>query len=392
MIRKAASLIRFMNKKLRIAAFGFRSLPLREGCAGADKFASELFPRLVESGHQVIGYNRLYPGQKALATEYMGIRLKNFKTISKKGFDTLFHSFKCTVDIIFRNTADIVHIQNGGNSIWALFLRLAGKKVFLSQDGIDWNREKWPWYGKIFLKFSAFLTAYLPNMVIFDNVFAKELFEKRYKKKYDFIPFGSDVTEFSEDDTIFNDLKIKKGDYFLFIGRIIPDKGLHYLIPAFNKLKTDKNLVLVGGSPNPSDYEKNMRSTNDSRIIFSGYIYGDDSLRLMKHAYCYIQPSDVEGLSPVVLNVMGMGTPIICSDIKENIYAVDDTAILFEQGNIDSLLSAMELSLNSKKLIENNSDKAKKRADSLFSWDKVAHEHEVVFRSFLSKKKLNSPE
>lgn len=376
-----------MSKKLRIAAFGFRSLPLREGCAGADKFASELFPRLVKYGHQVIGYNRLYPGQEALASEYMGVRLKNFKTIRNKGFDTLLHSFKCTVDIIFRNTADIVHIQNGGNSVWALFLRLAGKKVFLSQDGIDWNREKWPWYGKIFLKFSAFLTAHLPNMVIFDNVFAKELFEKRYGKEYDFIPFGSDVTEFDEDDTIFNDLKIKKGEYFLFIGRIIPDKGLHYLIPAFNKLETDKKLVLVGGSPNPSDYEKNIRSTSDSRILFSGYIYGDDSLRLMKHAYCYIQPSDVEGLSPVVLNVMGIGTPIICSDIKENIYAVDDTAILFEQGNIDSLLSAMKLSLDSKKLIEDNSNRAKYRAESLFSWDKVAHEHESVFRSFLSKKK-----
>lgn len=371
-----------MNNKLRIAAFGFRSLPMREGCAGADKFALELFPRLVKAGHQVIGYNRLYPGQKPLADEYQGVKLKNFRTIHNKGFDTLLHSFKCTLDIIFRNTADIVHIQNGGNSIWALFLRLAGKKVFLSQDGIDWNREKWPWYGKIFLKLSSFLTAYMPHQVIFDNVFAKELFEKRYKKKFDFIPFGSDVAEFDEDTEIFNKLGLEKDEYFLFIGRIIPDKGLHYLIPAFNNLETQKKLVLVGGSPNPSDYEKNLRSNTDSRIIFSGYIYGDDSLRLMKHAYCYIQPSDVEGLSPIVLNVMGIGTPIICSDIKENIYAVADTANLFKQADVDSLHSALEFSLNSKDLIKEKAQLARKRALSLFSWDSVAQEHVRVFHQF----------
>lgn len=133
-----------MKNKLRIAAFGFRSIPMREGCAGADKFAMELYPRLVKLGHEVIGYNRLYSGQKPLTSEYKGIRLKYFKTIRKMGFDTLLHSFKCTCDIIFKNTADIVHIQNGGNSIWAIFLRLADKKVFLSQDGIDWERDKWP--------------------------------------------------------------------------------------------------------------------------------------------------------------------------------------------------------------------------------------------------------
>ena len=341
----------------------------------------ELYPRLVRLGHQVTGYNRLYPGQDKLADEFEGVKLKNFRTINRKGFDTLIHSLKCTIHIIFRNTAEIVHIQNGGNSIWALFLRLAGKKVFISQDGVDWSRNKWPWYGKFYLKFSAFITAFVPNQVIFDNIFAQKLFEKRFKKKFEFIPFGSEVPPFSENDDIFDKLGIAKGEYFLFIGRIIPDKGLHYLIPAFMKLKTDKKLVLVGGSPNPSDYEKKLLSNVDARILFTGYIYGDDSLRLMKHAYCYIQPSDVEGLSPVILNVMGIGTPIICSDIEENIYAVADTAILFRQGNIDSLYSALAYSLSAPDLILTHANLAKQRALSLFNWDKVALEHERVFYS-----------
>ena len=374
------------RNKLRIAAFGFRSIPLREGCAGADKFAIELLPRLAKAGHTVTGYNRLYPGQLPLLNEYHGVRLINLTTVSRKGFDTLLHSFKCTFHIIFHNTADIVHIQNGGNSIWAFFLRLARKKVFISQDGIDWNREKWPWYGKLYLKFSSFLTSFLPNQVIFDNVFARDLFEKKFRKKFCFIPFGSDVQEFSDDDGIFNRFNLDPNGYFLFIGRFIPDKGLHYLIPAFEKTDTGKKLVLVGGSPNPSDYEKHLMATTDRRIIFAGYVYGDDSLRLMKNAYCYIQPSDVEGLSPVILNVMGLGTPIICSDIPENVFAVSDHAILFRHGNTESLAEAISRSLSSTDMIRENAAEAQKRALSLFSWDSVTREHEQLFLQHFNRK------
>jgi glycosyltransferase involved in cell wall biosynthesis len=110
-----------------------------------------------------------------------------------------------------------------------------------------------------------------------------------------------------------------------------------------------------------------------------GYIYGEDSLRLMKHAYCYIQPSEVEGLSPVILNVMSIGTPIICSNIKENIYAVSDTAILFEKGNVNSLKIALECSLSDYKQLMINAENAKIRAVKLFSWNKVALDHEYLF-------------
>ncbi len=367
---------------LRIAAFGFRSVPLRPGCAGADKFASELFPRLVRMGHKVTGYNRLYPGQESLGDDYQGVKLLYFRTVYCMGLDTLIHSFKCTFHIIFRNTGDVVHIQNGGNSIWALFLRLSGKKVFISQDGIDWKRNKWPWYGRLYLRISSFITAWLPNQVIFDNIFARELFEKRFNRKYLYIPFGSDVPEFKDDRSIFDRLGLAGKDYFLFVGRFIPDKGLHYLIPAFEKLETTKKLVLVGGSPNPSAYEKLLMETKDPRIIFPGYVYGKDSLRLMRDAYCYIQPSDVEGLSPVILNVMFLKTPIICSNIKENLYAVEDTAVLFEQGDPESLLEALRFTLDSADRIATLAEAAHRRAVENFSWDNVARQHENVFFSF----------
>ena len=366
--------------KLRIAAFGFRTIPPSKGSAGADKFALELFPRLVKKGHSVIAYNRRYPDVYVEGTEYKGVKIKTFKTTNTKGFDTLLHSLKCTWDIIVHNTADIVHIQNGGNSIWALPLRIFGKKVFISQDGVDWKRGKWPWYGKLYLRLSAYITSRIPNQVIFDNVIAKRLFEEQFKKQFEYIPFGSEVEAVTEDDSILKKYNLSKGGYYLFVGRFIPDKGLHYLIPAFIQADTDKKLVLVGGSPNPSKYEQKIRQLANENVIFAGYIYGDDVIRLMLNSYCYIQPSDVEGLSPAVLTIMGLGIPLIVSDIEENLYAVQETALKFKKTDINSLLCQINYAENNYQGMMNLAVKAKKRALQEFNWDKVTDDHIRLFK------------
>jgi glycosyltransferase involved in cell wall biosynthesis len=353
---------------------------MRPGCAGADKFASELFPRLVARGHQVVAYNRLYPGEQPIGTEYKGVQIRNVYTpTAKKGFDTLLHGFKCVWDIVVNDTGDVVHMQNGGNSPFALILRLFGKKVFLSQDGVDWKRAKWPWYGRAYLWLTQYVSAFAPTAVIFDNVFCKDEFEKRFKRRYDFIPFGSEVSEDDLDTSILDELGLEPGSYFLFVGRFIPDKGLQYLVPAFEKLRADKKLVLVGGSPNPSDFERGIRATKDPRIVFPGFVYGKKTHALMKHAYAYIQPSDVEGLSPVILENMGLGTPIVCSDIQENRFVVGDTALTFRQSDIDDLLRQLERSLADPEALAEKGRLGRQRASALFSWEVVADAHERIF-------------
>jgi glycosyltransferase involved in cell wall biosynthesis len=364
---------------MRIAAFGFRSIPLAKGAAGADKFALELLPRLVNRGHSVVAYNRHYPDVFVDVAEYKGVKIKTFKTIPIKGFDTLLHSFKCTFDIIFNNTADVVHIQNGGNSIWALPLRLFGKKVFISQDGVDWKRDKWSWYAKLYLKISSFITAHVPNEVIFDNVIAKKLFEEKFNRQYKFIPFGSEVEAGDGDIDILAKLNLTEGEYYLFVGRFIPDKGLHYLIPAFKNSVSAKKLVLIGGSPNPSPYEQQLFDMANDQIIFPGYVYGNNVNTLMRNCYCYIQPSDVEGLSPVVLTVMGLNVPLIVSDIEENEYAVLDTARKFKKTNIASLTDEINYCEANYHEMLKLAQKAQERALKVFNWETVADEHVEVF-------------
>jgi len=369
-------------KPLRIAAFGgFRSIPPKAGGAGSDKFAVELYPRLVSCGNQVIAYTRIYNTNSEIQPEfYEGVKLKAFRTVNKAGFDTLVHSFKSTWDIINKNTADCIHLHSGANSIWAIPLRLAGKKVVVTQFAMDWKRDKWPWYGKLFYLISNFLTAHIPNNVVFDNIFTNEYFEKKYKKTFSFIPYGSEVRMPSEkDSTILEKLDLKKNEYFLFVGRFIPDKGLHLLIDSFQSIKTSKKLVLIGGSPNPGDYEQKIKSTSDRRIVFPGYIYGDETNILMLNAYAYIQPSLIEGLSPVILTVMGLGTPVICSDIKENIFITKQNAITFESNNSLSLKAALEYSLNNYSAIIKRAQLGKIDVSMRFNWDRITDQYIAIF-------------
>jgi len=362
---------------MRIASFGFRSLPPSKGSAGADKFALEFLPRLAARGHSVTGYNRIYPGQEEGPEEFQGVKVKYFKTIPKSGIDTLLHSWKVTWDIIRNNSVDIVHIQ-GNNAIFALILKLFGKKVVLSIDGAEWEREKWSWPMRKLVLANAYLAVKSSKHIAIDNVFTKEMFEKKFNRKFDFISFGSEVSD-NGDSNILEKLGLHKGEYFLFVGRFIPDKGLQYLIPAFEKLKTDKKLVLVGGSPNPSEFEISLKSTTDSRILFAGFIYGEDTVTLMRNAFAYIQPSDIEGLSPVMLSIMGLGTPLICSDIRENKYIVHEDALMFEKSNIASCQKILEYALENREKHLEMAKAAKIRILKDYSWDTITDQYIELF-------------
>jgi glycosyltransferase involved in cell wall biosynthesis len=221
-------------------------------------------------------------------------------------------------------------------------------------------------------------------MVIFDNIFARNWFMERFasaKHRFAFIPFGSEVDDGASETGILTDLGLKPQEYFLFVGRFIPDKGLQHLIAAFETLDTDKKLVLVGGAPNRSSFEQELRATRDSRIVFPGFRYDADAHTLMRHAYAYVQPSVIEGLSPVILENMALGTPVICSDIPENVFVVENTALTFRRGDVENLGETLEYALACPVQLRFNAVCARERALKKFSWTAVVEEHVDLFGS-----------
>jgi glycosyltransferase involved in cell wall biosynthesis len=368
-----------MTLPRRIAAFGFRSIPPRPGCSGADKFAEELYVRLAGRGYRVTGYNRVHDPGGPAASEHRGVRLVNLRTFRGRGLEALWHSAQATAHIIRHDTGDVVHVQNGGNSVFIPFLRLFGKRVYLTEDGAEWDRGKWPWYARLYLRAMTFLTAIVPNGVVFDNVFVRETFEKRFRRRYHYIPYGSEPQRDEAATDVLERLGLAAGEYFLFVGRFIPEKGLQYLIPAFERVRTHKKLVVVGGATQGSEFAARVTRTDDPRILFPGYVYGADVHTLMRRAYAYIQPSDLEGLSPAVLECMGLGTPVICSDIRENLFVVGDTAVTFRKSDVEDLAMKIRQALEDTAGLARNAARAARRSAEMFSWESVTTQYETVF-------------
>ena len=100
---------------------------------------------------------------------------------------------------------------------------------------------------------------------------------------------------------------------------------------------------------------------------------------LMKHAYAYVQPSDIEGLSPVILENMALGTPVICSDIQENVFVVEETAMTFRRGDVAHLREVLGYALTTPTRLTANAECARMRAREKFSWDAVVDEHLKLF-------------
>jgi glycosyltransferase involved in cell wall biosynthesis len=365
-------------EKIKFAAFGIRSLPPGEGCGGAETFAEELYTRLQQKGYEVTVYSRVKFGQKKPSIIYKALKVIYLPTFKKVGLDTFFHSFLCALHIIFFNTGKIVHIHNAGNSAVVPLLRLFGKKCYISMDGIDWNRTRWSAFAKFYLKITNRLAFFVCNRVIVDNKLVQEYYSKKYLGKIVYIPYGSNIRKIST-DKILKELGLEKGKYLLFVGRFSIEKGVHYLIKAFEKVQTDLKLVLVGDDIYNKEWVEKLRSTKDPRIIFTGFLYDEGVDELMQNSYFYIQPSDVEGLSPVILRVMGLGKCVLSSDIPENRFLVEGHGHIFHKGDVDSLKEKIDYLINNDAIVKAAEADCLKFVQDNFSWESVTQQHIDVF-------------
>lgn len=365
---------------LRIASFGFRSLPPRDGSAGADKFVLELLPRLAARGHSVVGYNRRYRGETfPPSTDFRGVEVRNLATVRRAGFEAWWHAARVTFDIIRHDRADIVHIQNGGNSPFALALRLCGKRTVLTEDGKEWERPKWSGLARRYLRAATWLTARVHNAVVFDNIYARAAFEQRFGRRYDLIHYGADVAGAGDDRGVLERLGVEPGGYLLFVGRFIPDKGLHHLLAAFAGLDTKVKLLLIGGASGDGDYAARVRNSGDPRVLTPGYLYGAEVHTLMRHCLAYVQPSDLEGLSPVILESAFTGAPVICSDIEMNRYALEEHGIYFAAGDADDLRRQLRRALDEPEWLRVRGRAQQQHVTRTYSWERVTDQYCALF-------------
>jgi glycosyltransferase involved in cell wall biosynthesis len=349
---------------MKIAMIGHKRIPGREG--GVEVAVEELSLRMATMGHDVTVYNRAKRGF-AKVSEYKGVHIITVPTIDSKNLDAVIYSFLATIHAIFC-PYDIVHYHSEGPCAFLWILKLFGKRVVVTVHGLNWQQSKWGKFASRFILYGEKMAAKYADEIIVLSRNTTKYFLEQYGRKTHYIPNGVNEPNIREAKIIKEKWGLDKDSYILFLARIIPDKGLHYLLGAFKTIETNKKLVIAGESSHTDDYVAKIKrmAADDGRVVMTGFVKGEVLEELYSNCFMYVLPSDREGMPLTLLEAMSYGCRCLASDIPEIVEVAGNHAWLFEHGNTNSLGDALMQHLN---------DAACPRTNcNLRDWGSVANE------------------
>jgi glycosyltransferase involved in cell wall biosynthesis len=367
---------------MRIAMIGLKALPPKYG--GFETAADEVGRRLVKCGHEVIVYNRTGLSTHS-GSDYEGIRLVDLPTVQTKNLSAIIHSFLCTLHVVFQNV-DVVHYFITGTTLFAPIPRLLGMKVVCSVDGTDWQRKKWGWFARLYLRFSERWAAWFSNRLISDSREVESYYQQAYGVNSAFIPYG--MRETDEGGTAWLEkFGLTPRDYVLFVGRLVPENNVHHLIAAFEKVRTGKKLVIVGDDPWGKKYVDSLKATKDPRVVFTNGVYGQGYEQLQRNAYLFVLPDEVGGTHPSLVEAMGFGNCVLVNNTASNLEVIGDAGFSYVgmQGAED-LQDKLQSLLENPNVVQEYRCNATQRARACYRWDDVVRRHLALYEEVLGKR------
>jgi len=362
---------------MKIAMLGLKGVPYQ---GGIENITEEIGQRLVKRGHEVIVYSR---GYVRVGEEHRGMRIVKVPSLRSKHLETLSHTFLSALDVL-RQDVDIVQFNALGPCTLAWIPKLKGIKTIGYIHGLDWKRAKWGWLSRQFLRLGELASVLLPDQTLVVSRILKNYYEKKYHKQVCYIPNGVNFYPPRSPNKI-KKLGLEKDNYLLFLGRLVPEKGCHYLIQAFNQIKTKMKLVVAGGESHSDKYVRSLKKMAGKRVIFVGYVKEELVEELFSNCYLYIHPADLEGLSISLLQAMSFGCCIVCSDIPENTAVVSDYAYTFRRGDSENLREVMAELINHPAKVRSRRGLAIDYVRNEFNWDSIVDQLEEVYGGMLSE-------
>jgi len=363
---------------VKIAMIGQKGLPATYG--GIEKHVEEIARRLVQRGHDVTVYCRLYYTPSGATCH--GVRLMRRPSLHTKHFDTASHVAWCTLESIFRRH-EIVHFHALGPSLFAGLPRLAGARTAVTVHGLDWQRQKWGRLAAWVLRQCEHPAARFPNRTIVVSKTLREYFQQHHHCDATFIPNGTHLPQPRPAKKIL-ELGLTPGKYILFVGRLVPEKGVHFLCEAFSRISTDMKLALVGGHSFSEDYVRLLKGYESDRIRLLDYVFGESLEELWSNAYLVAQPSTMEGLSIALLEALSYGRCVLISNIPENLEVAEECSVSFRSQDVDDLTAKLEALIRDPARVHSFEAKARAHIAEHYSWDRVAAATEAVYREMLT--------
>jgi glycosyltransferase involved in cell wall biosynthesis len=364
---------------MKIAMLGLKGIAYP---GGVENFTEQVAWRLAERGHQVTVYVRSYVGDEENGN-YKGVRIRKLPSVNTKHLDTVTHTFLATFDAL-GSDVELLHFHALGPAIFSWIPKLKGIKTVVQVHGLDWQREKWGIAAKTFLKCGEFTAAHFPHRTIVISLALKHYFERKYHRSFDYVPNGVDTYQ-PRDPQRIKKWGLGKGDYILFLGRLVPEKGCHYLLKAFQEIQSPLKLVIAGDSSHSDAYVARLKQNANSRVIFTGFARGELVEELFSNAYAYVLPSDVEGLPHSLLQALSFGKCVLASDIPANVEALGDCGLTFKNGSIEDLKKKILFLFNHPEFTLAQKEKSQARVRTHYAWNQIVNRLEQIYVECLSR-------
>jgi glycosyltransferase involved in cell wall biosynthesis len=363
---------------LKIAIVGIRGIPANYG--GFETCAEQTAIRFARQ-HDVYVYCRKHNCAHD-SDEFAGVKLLKFDSIKKKGIDTLSHTFWCVLDIIGRKDIEIVHLYNAANAIFIPLLKIAGKKVVVSVDGIEWKRQKWGRFARAFYKLSEFICTKAADSIICDSRTVQAYYRRKFNCPTEYIPYGAEIDN-SIDSSVLNKFGLMPRQYLLFIGRLVPEKGVHNLIAAYRQLAISMPLIVVGDAPEQPEYVASLKKSAAQNIRFLGFVYGNDYQALNRFPYLYATASMLEGTSPALVAAMGAGNCALVNGIPENIETIGKSGFAAKENDLEDFTAKLKYLIDNPAIVEKYRNLAFDHVNSTYNWDIISDNYLILFNRIL---------
>ncbi len=372
----------------RVAIIGHKFIPSRDG--GVEVVVSNLAPHLAEAGYEVTCYNRTsrqarkLRKQGTLAREYRGVHLIWTPTLDRRGLAAVSSSVLATIMAAF-SRFDLVHFHAEGPCVFCWLPRLMGKKVVVTVHGLDHKRQKWGKFASAYILRGEKAAVRHAHSIIVLNTSMQEYFLREYGRDTVLIPNGVEPAEIRPAREIIEQFGLVSRGYILFVGRLDPGKGIHYLIDAYRKLHTDKKLVIAGGSSDTDDYVKQLHEMagDTPSIIFTGFLQGPVLEELYSNAHLYVLPSNHEGMPLSLLEAMNYGCCCVTSDIRECTAVMNGCGLTFPRGNAEALRETLQNLCDHPDQAEAYRSEAREVISSKYTWQEITEQTDRLYRRLL---------
>ena len=375
------------DRAMRIAMLGHKRIPSREG--GVEIVVYELATRMAAEGYEVSCYNRRgrhVNGSKRKRipkkSKYESVNLKSVVTIDKKGFAAMSSSFFASVRAAF-GKYDVVHFHAEGPCAMLWLPKIFGKKCVATVHGLDHQRAKWGRFASWYIKSGEKCAVRFADEIIVLSENVKNYFMEKYGRETVLIPNGVNRETPVEIKEISEKFGLENDGYILFLARLVPEKGIRYLIDAYKQVDTDKKLVIAGGSSDAEQFEAELHemANGDTRIVFTGFVEGKELEELYSNAYLYVLPSDLEGMPLSLLEAMSYGNCCLTSDIPECASVIEDKGVTFKKGDVEDLRSKLQMLCDDPEAVERYKACAADFVCSRYNWDEVTKRTLEIYKN-----------